>query len=73
MTNVNKKAEYGPGCDETGQVNYNLHPRGTSWGKPPPGLRNFDCLVDGHRDPDNSGFCIHCRANLYRANLYDDC
>ena len=58
MSDNHKK--YGPGMDETGVVNYKLRPRGTSSGKPPPGLRNYDCREDGHEDPDNSGLCIHC-------------
>jgi hypothetical protein len=52
--------EYGPGCDETGRVNRALPPRGDSYGKPPVGLRNWDCRIDGHEDPDHSGLCIHC-------------
>lgn len=57
-------AEYGPGMDETGRVNYDFPPRGVAYGKPSPGLRNHDCRVDGHRDPDNSGLCIHCSVSL---------
>lgn len=47
-------------CDHTGKVNYKLPRRGMSGGRPPKGLRNWDCRVDGHEDPDNSGACIHC-------------
>jgi hypothetical protein len=42
-----------------------LPPRGVSDGIPPPGLRNWVCAADGHSDPDNTGFCIHCSATLY--------
>ncbi len=62
--NQEERKFYGPGCDETGQINYDLPPRGINAGKPPPGLRNHDCREDGHRDPDNSGLCIHCSADL---------
>jgi hypothetical protein len=55
---------FGPGCDETGEVNHGLPRRGVSGGKPPPGLRNHDCAVDHHADPDNSGQCIYCGAVL---------
>ena len=37
-----------------------LPPRGVSKGKPPKGLRNWNCKKDGHSDADNSGLCIHC-------------
>jgi hypothetical protein len=30
-----------------------------------PAPRKHDCGVDGHRDPDNSGVCIHCDAVLH--------
>lgn len=53
-------ASFGPGADETGRVNYALPPRGVAGGRPPRGLRNWDCRQDGHEDPDNSGLCIHC-------------
>ena len=52
--------KYGPGVDETGKVNHKLSARGVSFGKPPKGLRNWDCRIDGHEDPDNTGLCIHC-------------
>ena len=44
--------------------NPDLPRRGVSFGTPPPGLRNRICEVDGHEDPDNSGLCIHCDAEL---------
>lgn len=53
-----------PGLASNGDINYNLPPRGVSMGKPPEGLRNWDCSYDGHEDPDNSGMCIHCGAVL---------
>jgi hypothetical protein len=47
-----------------------LPPRGVSQNRgypPPEGLRNWICQVDGykvdgHDDPDRSGFCIQCGA-----------
>lgn len=44
--------------------NPDLPPRGVSGGNPPDGLRNWICAVDGHCDPDNTGGCIHCGADL---------
>jgi len=60
MSQESQTIEFGPGCDETGKVNYDLPPRGVSYGRPPKGLRNHDCKVDGHEDPDWSGSCIQC-------------
>jgi hypothetical protein len=50
--------------------NPELPPRGSSGGTPPPGLRNWVCAADGHSDPDNSGLCIHCGADL--DGIFDD-
>lgn len=44
-----------------------LPPRGVAHGTPPAGLRNWVCAADGHADPDNSGLCIHCSADLDEA------
>jgi len=44
--------------------NLDYPPRGVSEGIPPIGLRNWNCEVDGHADPDNSGLCIHCSTEL---------
>lgn len=63
---------YGPGCDDTGTVNYDLPARGIDAGKPPPGLRNWDCRVDWHSDPDNSGLCIYCAQDLSEAGPHPD-
>lgn len=66
MNDKEKTTTYGPGCDETGKINYNLPPRGVSFGRPlGTNLRNWDCRVDGHSDPDNSGLCIHCSISLF--------
>jgi hypothetical protein len=63
---MTEKLKFGPGCDETGKINYKLRPRGYSVGKPPKGLRNYDCRVDGHEqgEPGNNS-CIHCGADLW--------
>lgn len=56
---------FGPGCDVTGMINYDLPPRGVSFGRPlGPNIRNYDCRIDSHEDPDNSGLCIHCSVVL---------
>ena len=54
---IQGKTEFDPRCDETGKVNYDLPPRGVSYGKPPQGLRNWNCRVDGDEDPDWTGSC----------------
>ncbi len=59
-----KWEKLGPGRDSEGKYNPALPPRGISFGKPPIGLRNHDCKLDSHRDPDNSGLCIHCAVRL---------
>ena len=55
---------HGPGCDANGDYNISLPRRGVNGGKPPPGVRNRDCVIDGHEDPDWSGMCIHCSVDL---------
>lgn len=44
--------------------NPDFPPCGDSGCKPPLGLRNWICEVDGHEDPDRSGLCIHCSCEL---------
>lgn len=44
--------------------NPDYKPCGDSACIPPKGLRNWICEVDGHEDPDRSGLCIHCSAEL---------
>ncbi len=62
---MSTKETFGPGMDETGKINPALPARGVSYGKPPPGARNWSCDIDGHSDPDNSGLCIHCQVVLW--------
>jgi hypothetical protein len=41
-----------------------LPPAGVSEGAIGEGLRHWVCEVDGHEDPDRTGGCIHCGADL---------